>query len=179
MTSHLLLAVSTGIHQFHSLFEGIKTTDIQRHLRKCRWINITECNSHATSSDPAMKELMVNPAFVAYCISATTDLIGIHKSFNHFLCSNKDYHITSTSNYSNFEFVPRGVILHFSLAFSSYHLWSMRIHWHTYLIYIVNPFWMAFKIKLITYFSEKPIVPFNVLSNNNIHTHTCCGITLS
>ena len=89
MTSHLLLAVSTGIHQFHSLFEGIKTTDIQHHLRKCRWINITECNSHATSSDPAMKELMVNPAFVAYCISATTDLIGIHKSFNHFYVATK------------------------------------------------------------------------------------------
>ena len=106
MTSHLLLAVSTGIHQFHSLFEGIKTTDIQRHLRKCRWINITKCNSHATSSDPAMKELMVNPAFVAYCISATTDLIGIHKSFNHFLCSNKDYHITSTSNYCNLNLFP-------------------------------------------------------------------------
>ena len=112
----------------------------------------------------------------AYLLSLTS--LRIHKLFNH-LRSNKDHDITSTSNYSNFGFVPRGVVSQLRLAFSSYHLWSMRIKWHTHLIYIVNPFLMAFKIKLITYFSKKTIAPFNVLSINDIHTHTCCGISLS
>lgn len=41
--------------------------------------------------------------------------LHIHISFNH-LRNNKDYDITSTSNYSNFGFVPRGVVSHLRLA---------------------------------------------------------------